>query len=218
MRRLLHRLLTAAGYDVYEAESGKDATGCIAERGFDLLILDLDSPVEGGPETIRLVREVSPLPILALSAGDGEEATASALDVGADDFLRKPFGVKELLARAKNALRRRAQELGRPAQVVSGDLEIDLLYRRVRLRGREVHLPPKCHEVLRMLAGRAGNVITHKEILAAVWGPHHADRIEYLRSAIRDLRSKLEADPAHPRHILTEARVGYRLELGRQAG
>jgi two-component system, OmpR family, KDP operon response regulator KdpE len=218
VRRLLRRELTAAGYHVQEVESGKGALRRVAERGFDLLILDLDSPIEGGPEAIRMVRELSLLPILALSARGEEDATAGALDVGADDFLRKPFGMKELLARARNALRRRALEQGRPAAVVSGDLEIDLLYRQVRLRGREVRLPPKSHEVLRVLAARAGKVLTHKELLGAVWGLEQANRVEYLRSAIRYLRSKLEIDPAHPRCILTEARVGYRLAVGKQVG
>jgi two-component system, OmpR family, KDP operon response regulator KdpE len=121
--------------------------------------------------------------------------------------------VNELLARVTNALRRRAKELGRPALVVSDDLEVDLLRRRVCLRGQAVHLPLKSFEVLRVLAESAGKVLTHKQLLAAVWGPRHVDQVAYLRIAIRTLRNKLEADPAHPAHILTETGVGYRLDV-----
>jgi two-component system KDP operon response regulator KdpE len=134
-----------------------------------------------------------------------------ALDSGADDYVLRPFGTKELLARVKSAMRRRAREQGKPVRVVSGDIEINLLHRRVRSGGHEVRLPPKSYEVLRVLAESAGRVVAHKSILAAVWGPRHVDR-EYLHREIRALRCKLEADPGHPLHILTEPRVGYRLK------
>lgn len=163
------------------------------------------------------MRELSPIPVLALSERGDEDSTVAALVSGADDYIRKPFGVKELLARVKNALRRRARERGDSAQLVTGDLEIDLLHRRVRSHGRDVHLSVKPYEVLRVLAEGAGKALTHEEILCAVWGRNRADRIQYLRLAIRELRSKLEVDPAHPRYILTETGVGYRLEV-RQRG
>ena len=136
-----------------------------------------------------------------------------ALEVGADDYVTKPFGIKELLARAKNALRRRAREQSKPAMVTSGDLEIDLLYRRVCLGGRKVHLSPNSYEVLRIFAEGAGKVVTHGQILDAVWSVPRAARIQYLRTAVRELRRTLETDPAHPQHILTETRVGYRLDV-----
>jgi two-component system KDP operon response regulator KdpE len=137
----------------------------------------------------------------------------TALDTGADDYVQKPFGMEELLARVRVLLRRRAREQGKPAQVVvSGDLEIDLLHRRVRLRGQEIHLEVKPYEVLKMLAEGAGRVLTHEEILRAVWGARRAERL-HLRIAIWYLRRKLEADPAHPRYIRTETGVGYRLEV-----
>jgi two-component system, OmpR family, KDP operon response regulator KdpE len=212
VRRLLRRELTAAGYFVHDAEPAREALGRVATHQFDLLILDIDSPASGGPEAIRIVREFSLVPILALSARGEEDSPVGALDVGADDWMQKPFGVKELLARVRNALRRRAREQGKPLRVVGGDLEIDLLYRRVRLHGHDVHLPLKSYEVLRTLAENAGKVLTHQEILAAVWGPPPVGRIEYLRMTIQELRRRLEVDPAHPLYILTEPRVGYRLD------
>ena len=211
LRRLLRRELVAAGYRVNDIEPGQSALGCIAEGQFDLLILDIDSSRGSGSRAIRAVREFSQVPILALSAHGKEDAMVDVLDSGADDYVLKPFGTKELLARVNNALRRRAREQGRPAKVVSGEIEIDLLHRRVRSGGRDVHLPPKPYEVLRVLAERVGKVVAYEEILAAVWGPRHVAR-GYLRGAIRELRFKLEADPGHPLHILTEPRVGYRLQ------
>jgi two-component system, OmpR family, KDP operon response regulator KdpE len=213
VRLLLRRELTAAGYRVQAVEPSQRALRSITERQFDLLILDIDAAAAGGLEAIRIAREMSTVPILALSVRADEDATIEALEKGADDYVRKPFGVKELLARVKNVLRRRTREQGKPALLVTGDLEIDLLYRRVRLRGQEVHLPVKLYEVLRVLAEGVGRVRTREEILRAVWGARRAERIEYLRSAIRELRRKLEADPAHPRYIVTEMGVGYRLEL-----
>jgi len=210
---LLRRGLTAAGYRVQDIAPGRGPPGCIAERQFDLLILDIDPPAGGGPEAIRFVRKLSPIPILALSVRGDEDSAVDALESGADDYIRKPFWIRELLARVKNALRRRVREQGKPAKIVTGDLEIDLLHRRIRSRGREVHLPAKPYAVLRVLAEGTGKVVTHKEILHAVWGVRRVDRVQYLRLAIRQLRRELEADPAHPRHILTETRIGYRLEV-----
>ena len=213
MRLLLRRELTAAGYRAQDVEPREGALGLFAEHGFDLLILDIDSPAVGGRDSIRIVREFSAVPILALSVHGEEDAIAEALSLGADDYVQKPVRLKELLARATNALRRRAFDQGKAALVVSDGLEIDLLHRRVRLHGCVVRLPPNCYEVLRVLAENPGKVLTHREILCAVWGAGRADRIEYLRVAIRNLRQRLEADPVHPLHILTETRVGYRLDV-----
>jgi two-component system KDP operon response regulator KdpE len=215
IRRMLRRGMVAAGYRAQDMAPSRDVLVSVAERRLDLLILDIDLPGDSGLANIRIVRERSPVPILALSVRDDEDALVDALGSGADDYIRKPFGVKELMARAKNALRRRARERRKPAQIVTGDLEIDLLHRRVRTRGRDVHLSAKPYEVLRVLAEGAGKVLTHKEILRAVWGARRVDCVQYLRLAIQALRRKLEADPAHPRHILTETRVGYRLNLQR---
>jgi two-component system, OmpR family, KDP operon response regulator KdpE len=213
IRRLLRRELKGAGYCVQDAQPGSDVASRIGGRVFDLLVLCIDSPDCGGPAAIRVVRDGSSVPIVALSVRGDEETAVQALHLGADDYVQKPFRVNELLARVTNALRRRAQELGRQTLVVSDGLEIDLLRRRVWLRGQTVHLPLKSFEVLRVLAESAGKVLTHKQLLCAVWGPRRVDQVAYLRIAIRNLRNKLEDDPAHPAHILTETGVGYRLDV-----
>jgi len=213
IRRLLRRELSSAGYRVEDMEPDKDILASIVERKFDVAILDIDSPACGGLEIIGAVRELSPIPILALSSRDDEHTPVSALESGADDWIRRPFNTKEVLDRVKNALRRRAREQGKSVHLVSGALEIDLLHRRVRLSGRQVRLSVKPYEVLRVLAEGAGRVITHREILRAVWGKRSVDRVTYLRVAIRMLRGQLEVDPAHPRYIVTEPRVGYRLDI-----
>jgi two-component system KDP operon response regulator KdpE len=217
VRRLLRRELTVAGYRVRDSEPGQAALATLAEYQFDLIILDIDSAAGGGPEILRTVRKVVKTPILALSVRIDEDATVRALDNGADDFVRKPFGSRELLARVRNARRRRARELGKPAQIVTGDLEIDLLHHRVRSRGQDVQLSAKPYEVLRMLAENAGQVLPHKKILGAVWGVRRSNRRPYLRMVIRELRRQLEADPAHPQYILSERGVGYRLEVRESA-
>src|SRR5260370_19805358 len=155
VRRLVRRELTTVGYQVQDVEPGHHAFERLANRHFDLLILDIDAPASGGPKTIRLVRELSPIPILALSIRGDENTTVQALDYGADDDIRKPFSPRELFARVKNALRRKAREEGRPVRVATGDLEIDLLHRIVRFRGDRVHLAMKPYEVLRVLAEAA---------------------------------------------------------------
>jgi two-component system, OmpR family, KDP operon response regulator KdpE len=210
-RRLLRRRLTTAGYRVEEAAPGPAALQRVAQVQFDLLILDVDEPAKTGPDPIGVLRRLSPAPILALSVRDDETAAANALENGADDYVRKPFGVNELLARAKLVLHRKARQQGRAALFTTGDLEVDLLYRRVRMRGQEVHLPVKAYEVLHILAAGGGRVVTHQQILSSVWGPERRERADYLRMAIRELRRRLEPDPARPRYILTEPRIGYRL-------
>ena len=210
IRLLLRRGLNAAGYRVRDAAPAQTEPGFLAKPEFDLLILDIDAAACGGTETIRNLRQHSAVPIVALSARQDERASVAALDSGADDYVRKPFGREELLARIRNALRRRAAEQGKPVPLNSGDLEIDLLHRRVRRQGQEVKLSAKPYAVLRLLAENAGKVLTHAELLRAVWGERHAGRVPYLRLAIRTLRRQLETDPAHPRILVTETRVGYR--------
>jgi two-component system, OmpR family, KDP operon response regulator KdpE len=213
VRRLLRRALTAESYQVDHCTPGADTLESITQQRFDLLILDIDSPSCSGLDVLRELRRLSPIPILALSANLKEEIAVNALESGADDYVQKPFRVRELLARVKNALRRRRVEQGRPARVVTGPLEIDLLRRHVLRNGRTVHLARKSYEVLKVLAENPGQVISHSRILSSVWGAGRADRITYLRFVIRDLRMRLEPDPSRPRFILTEAHVGYRLEL-----
>jgi two-component system KDP operon response regulator KdpE len=215
IRRLLRRVLGAAGYQTEDMAPGQTALRCIVERPFDLAILDLDAGSWAADEAIQFVRGVSPIPILALSSRADADITVEALDSGADDCVRKPFDMKELLARVANAMRRRARAEGEASKIVTGDLEIDLLHRRVRSCGRDVHFAVKPYEVLRRLAEDAGKVVPHQEILRAVWGLDRADHIAYLRVAIRELRRKLEPDPKRPCYILAEPRVGYRLSMQR---
>jgi two-component system, OmpR family, KDP operon response regulator KdpE len=211
IRLLLHNTLATAGYRVEEVAPSQAALERVIEQEFDLIILDIDEPSGMEPDPIRALRGLSPPPILALSVRDDEFVAANALENGAVDYVRKPFGLTELLARVKNALRRRARERGKPVVFTTGDLEIDLLYRRVRLRGEEIRLPVKPYEVLQVLAQGAGKVLSYDEILRSVWGPERVDKTDYVRITIRTLRRKLESDPRHPRYILTEPGVGYRL-------
>lgn len=213
VRRLLRRELSAAGFHVQEEEPNTSSLFGISLQKIDLLILDLDSPEGGGMDAIRIVRDISGVPILTLSVRGDEESMVEALLLGADDYIQKPFRLKELLARSMNALRRRAQEQGKPVLIVGDDVVIDLLRRRVQRRGQVVHLALKSYDVLRVLAEDTGKVLTHGQIMAAVWGTRRVARVEYLRIAIQDLRTKLEPDPARPIYILTERGIGYRLNM-----
>jgi len=213
-RILLRRVLTAAGYRVEDNEPGQGALRRMAESEFDLLILDVNSSADRSSDALRMVRELSAMPILILSTN--EDTAVGALERGADDYVCKPLRIKELLARIKNTLRRRAREEGKLSPLVIGDLEIDLLGRRISSCGREVHLPVRLYEVLKVLAEGGGKVLTHEEILGAVWGARRLGRLHYLRVAIQELRRKLEPDPTHPRYILTETGVGYRLAIQRR--
>lgn len=209
--RLCQQLVSVGRVETAVACSGR--LECLKVRGFDLLILDVDAPGSGGVETIRTIRERSPVPIVVLSVYGDEELIVRALGSGADDYLRKPIGTQELLARVTNAMRRRAQEEGKQAHIISGELEIDLINRRIYRSGIEVHLSVRQFAVLRVLAQCPGRVLAHDAILREIWGPECSDRVEYLRLAVRELRLKLESNPASPRHILTERGVGYRLQV-----
>jgi two-component system, OmpR family, KDP operon response regulator KdpE len=213
IRTLLYRALADAGYLARESEPGQAALRHIGDQGFDLLILDIDSRISDDADVLHTARGLSSAPILALSSRNDKEAAANALDRGADDYVKKPFGVQELLARVRNALRWKARVCGKFTHIVTEEFEIDLLHGRVRSRGQEVYLPVKSYEVLRVLAERAGNLLAYNEIIHAVWGDDSIDRQAYLRVAVRRLRRELEPDPAHPRYILTETGVGYRLVL-----
>ncbi len=211
IRRLLRTSLGAQGYDVTEAEDGASALAAIERDKPDLVILDLGLPDLSGIEVIRSVRQGSTLPIIVLSVRDDERGKVEALDLGADDYVTKPFGVEELVARIRTALRHRFQAQGERPLFVSGDLAVDLVRRLVRRGGEEVHLSPKEYDLLAELVANAGKVLTHRHILNKVWGPAHTEDAQYLRVFIRNLRNKLEPDPGRPHHILTEPGVGYRL-------
>jgi two-component system KDP operon response regulator KdpE len=211
VRRYLSWNLRAEGYHARGFASLEEAFDSILAGSVELLILDLDAPEHPGAAMIRSLQEVSQVPIIALSLAGDEKSMIEALRSGADDYVAKPFSLVELLARVQSVSRRRAREQGKPPLFLSGDMEIDLVRRRVCLQGREVHFSAKPYEVLRVLAENAGKVVSHRDILKAVWGSEDLGSMPYLPIAIRDLRQKLETDPACPVHITTEVRVGYRL-------
>jgi two-component system KDP operon response regulator KdpE len=213
IRRFLRVHLEAQGYVLHEATTGADGIVEVASRQPDAVILDLGLPDMDGVEVIRRVREWSGVPIIVLSARGQENDKVTALDAGADDYVSKPFGPGELLARLRVALRRSAQATGGEATgvFVVDRLVLDMVKRRVSVDGNEVHLTPTEYKMLCTLARHAGRVLTHRQLLREVWGPTHGEDVHYLRVFMTQLRRKLEAEPAHPRYLLTEPGVGYRL-------
>lgn len=210
IRRFVRLALEYAGYSVSEAESVKRGQIDAATRRPDLLIVDLGLPDGDGKTLITQVRGWSPVPILVLSARDQEREKVAALDAGADDYLTKPFGIDELLARLR-ALQRRLQPQAAEPVWRFGDVEVDARTHEVRRRGELVHLTPIEFRLLLVLLRAQGAVLTHRQLLTQVWGPGYAERTHHLRVHMANLRRKLEDDPAQPRHLLTELQVGYRL-------
>ena len=212
--RVLKTTLSSQGYGVRTASDGDEASQMLKEWTPDLVITDLRMPNVGGLELCRLIRTKSRIPIIVLSVKGEERMKVEALDAGADDYVTKPFGVHELLARVRAALRRAAAPEQTEERIEAGDFRIDIPTRSVRVRDREVHLTPKEFDLLTYLARHAGRVLTHRNLLAAVWGGNSVEQPEYLRVFVGHLRKKLEPDEAAPRYILTEPWVGYRFEPG----
>lgn len=211
IRRLLRAALERGAYEVAGAEDARQALSLLGVERPDLVLLDLGLPDRDGLELVPLIRARSTAKVLVISARDATHDKVAALDLGADDFVTKPFDTDELLARVRVALR---QRLAAPAPfpvVRLGAVEVDLSERRVRREGAAVHLTPKEWGLLAELCRHPGRVITHGQLLRAVWGPAHERDVEYLRVTVRGLRAKLETDPARPRLILNEPGVGYRL-------
>jgi two-component system KDP operon response regulator KdpE len=213
IRRFLRTTLGAVQYRVIEADTAAEALRLLASDKPDLLVLDLGLPDRSGLELIPEIRKTSTIPIVVLSALHDERSKVEALDLGADDYVAKPFGTAELMARLRAALRHAFHAQGELPVFVSGDLSVDLVRRRVSRGGHEIKLSPKEFELLRHLVTHAGKVLTHRQLLREIWGPAQAEEVQYLRVFIRGLRQKLEPDPARPAHILTETGVGYRLQL-----
>jgi two-component system KDP operon response regulator KdpE len=221
IRRFVRGALEAEGWQVHEAGTLRSGLAETGTRKPDLLILDLGLPDGDGIDLIRDVRGWSMLPIIVLSARVDEADKIAALDAGADDYLTKPFGVGELLARVRANLRRPRRAAGDAAAAEEGDavfrfgdVEVDRQARVVRRGGKDVHLTPIEYRLLSVLVANAGRVLTQRQLLREVWGPSHAEQSHYLRIYMGHLRHKLEADPAQPRHLLTETAVGYRLVVG----
>ena len=214
VRRVLRTALSSAGYTTYEAASGEEALDSIRASLPDAILLDVNMPGMGGLEACREIRRTMDVPILMLTVRNSERDKVLALDAGADDYVVKPFGMQELLARIRAALRRRTAR-GKETSFAAKDLNIDFEARVVAVRGRDVHLTPKEFELLRQLVLNAGKPLTHRRLLQAVWGPDYGDEPEYLRVMINQLRKKLESDPTRPKLILTEPWVGYRFQAPR---
>ncbi|MCF3641764.1 response regulator [Rhizobium sp. TRM95111] len=210
IQRFLRPALGAAGYDVVEAATGGDALKMVATTAPDVVILDLGLPDMDGKEVIAGIRGWSEIPIIILSARDRESEKIEALDLGADDYIEKPFGIGELTARIRTALRHRIRAEAGATQFLADGLSVDTVRRSVSRDGEAVKLTPKEYDLLITLARHAGRVVTHRTLLSSVWGPAHAEDLHYLRVFVGQLRQKIEADPSEPRIVRTEPGVGYR--------
>ena len=213
IRRFLRAALTSHGYQVFEAENGQMALSAAAENRPDVVILDLGLPDMDGVEVTRQLREWFQAPIVILSVRDQENDKIAALDAGADDYLTKPFGVGELMARIRVILRRASRPVDEPVYEID-DLKVDLPRRIVTLHGQEVDLTPTEYDILRVLVQHAGRVLTHRQILRDVWGAPYETETHLLRVNMSNLRRKIEPDPNQPHYVVTEPGVGYRLRTG----
>jgi two-component system KDP operon response regulator KdpE len=209
--RFLKPALEANNFEMASAGTVAEGIRCIAAETPDIVLLDLGLPDGDGKDVLRRAREWSDLPIIVLSARDREAEKIEALDLGADDYVNKPFNIGELLARMRTALRHRMQRKAEVPVLKVGDLEVDAVRHRAMRRGTELKLTPKEFELLSFLARHAGRVVTHKQILTAVWGPAHTEDTQYLRVYIGQLRQKIEEHPDDPHIILTEPGIGYRI-------
>lgn len=213
IRRFLRATLGSQGYTLLEATTAQEGLSEAASHPPDIVLLDLGLPDMDGLEVVQRLREWTTVPIIIISARGQEHDKVAGLDAGADDYLTKPFGVAELMARVRVAMRHANRTLNDGADAVfrTGDLEVDLAHRNVRVGEKEIRLTPIEFKLLGLLVKHAGKVLTHRQILKEVWGPNYADESHYLRVFVHQLRHKLEADPAKPKYLVTEAGVGYRL-------
>ena len=212
IRRALRPPLIELGFQVAEASRGEEALQLLRASAFDVVLLDINMPGIGGIETLRRVRAFAPrLPILMLTVRDGEEEKVEALELGADDYVTKPFSTRELIARIRTAIRRvRAPERAEDAVIEIGEIFLDPVKRNVTKRSQPVHLTRKEFDILHCLMSRAGRVVTYARLLTAVWGADCREEVEYLRTFVRQLRKKIEDDPSNPVYLLTDVYVGYR--------
>ena len=211
IRRLLRTSLAAQGYRTLEAATGAEALALAGAGGIDVVLLDLGLPDLDGIEVLKRMRAASPVPVIVLTSREDERTKVAALDLGADDYITKPFGMAELMARIRTALRHRLHQEGAVPVFRSGDLLVDLVRRIVAVGDRSVHLSPREYDILALLVKHSGRVLTHRLILGQLWGA--GGDVQQLRVYVRQVRQKIEADPEQPRHILTETGVGYRLAV-----
>lgn len=214
IRRVLRTALAAQGYEVFDAKTGEEALSSLRDQRFDLILLDGNMPGMGGLAACREIRETSEVAIIMLTVRSSEQDKVSALDAGADDYITKPFGMQELMARIRAALRRLPVPQGSEEEVIRLEgVEIHLAGRRIVAQGKEVRLTPKEFDLLNYLIANPNVPIPHAKLLQAVWGPDYGDQVEYLRVIVNQLRKKIEPDPSKPRYLVTEPWVGYRFVL-----
>jgi two-component system KDP operon response regulator KdpE len=213
IRRVMRVTLTGRGYEVDDAKNGEAALDKLRGERFDLVLLDMNMPGMGGLETCRAIRAQSEVAIIMLTVRDSEIDKVEALDAGADDYVTKPYNAPELLARIRAALRRTPWTQGPSGRLTLGAVHIDFDTREVTTTGGRVRLTPKEFELLRYLAAHPNKVLSHRELLQAVWGPDYGDQVDYLRVFVNQLRKKMERNPSSPKYLLTEPWVGYRLSV-----
>lgn len=214
IRRVMRAALTGANFEVSDARTGEDALQAVRDEKFDLVLLDVNMPGIGGMETCRLIRANSEIAIIMLTVRNAEQEKVAALDAGADDYVTKPFGMPELLARIRAALRRLpAPADGSSNTVKLADFDVNLTARRVVVHGQQVRLTPKEFDLLQYFLTNPNVPLTHGRLLQAVWGPDYGNEVEYLRVFVNQLRKKIEPNPSKPKYILTEPWLGYRFEI-----
>jgi two-component system KDP operon response regulator KdpE len=211
IRRALRSSLVLQGFEVGDARSGDEALEELREEKYDLVLLDIKMPGESGFETCRIIRSSSEIPIVMLTVINTERDKVQALEAGADDYVTKPFGMEELVARIRAHLRRSPAASSMPKRLQLGQVEVDFEARQVNAPGRRMRLTPREFDLMQYMVCHSNQVVRHREILRAVWGPDHGDEVEYVRAFIKQLRKKIELDPANPKYLLTEPWVGYRL-------
>ena len=211
IRVSLRTILSNIGFEIVEAARGEEALSLVRTAPFDAVLLDINMPGMGGVEVCRLLRQESArLPIVMLTVQGSEDRKVEALEAGADDYITKPFQLRELIARLKAAVRRNKAFESEETEILIGDVKLDPVRHLVQKKGRSVHLTPKQFDLLHYLMANAGRPVPHAKLLRTVWGPEYGDELEYLRTFVRQLRTKIEDDPGNPKYLMTEAHIGYR--------